>query len=210
MATKVKFLDLSLIIYKELSSVLGFGFLASFSCIGFGLVSTLMLEDIFPRLFGAFFIAVGILLMIGLFKYYAKYNNKVGAVIFEANENGISESHPLDTLENKYLWNAIEKIILTSKYVEKGLDSDGTSYSWNVMLIFFNKNTKNRVDFIQLSQKQISISPKGNDFITISLPKSGLNEIKEKLDSLAKNKIEILVCERVEFHYGKDTETISP
>ena len=211
MATKVKFLDRSLIIYKELSSVLGFGFLASVSCIGFGAVfSTLMSEDIFPRLFRAFFIAVGILFMLSLPKYYAKYKNKVGAVIFEANENGISESHPLDTLENKYCWNSIEKIILTSKYVEKGLDSDGTSYSWNVMLIFFNKNTKNRVDFIQRSKNQIGISPKGNDFITISLPKSGLNEIKEKLDSLVKNKIEILVCKRIEFHYGKDIETITP
>lgn len=211
MATNVKFLDRSLVIYKELFSVLGVGFLASVFCIGFGIVFTqLMPDDIYPRFFGIMFIAAGILIMLGLPKYYAKYKNKVGAVIFEANENGISESHPLDTLENKYLWNSIEKIILTSKYVEKGLDSDGASYSWNVMLIFFNKNTKNRVGFIQRSKKQISISPKGNDFITISLPKSGLNEIKEKLDSLAKNKIEILVCKRIEFHYGKDIETITP
>lgn len=211
MATKVKFLDQSLVIYQELSSVLGFGFLASVVCIGFGAVfSTLMSDDIYPRLFGVVFIAAGILIMLGLPKYYAKNKNKVGAVIFEANENGISESFPLDTLENTYLWNSIEKIILTSKYIEKGLDSDGTSYSWNIMLIFFNKNTKNKVNLIQRSKKQIGISPKGNDFITIPLPTSGLNEIKEKLDFLAKNKIKSLVCKRIEFNYDKDIETITP
>lgn len=210
MTTKVKLLARSLFLYQELSSVLGLGFLASIICIGFGsVISILMPDNIYPRLFGIVFIAVGLLILLGLPKYYAKNKNKVGAVIFEADENGVSESLPFDTIKNTYHWHSIEKIILSSKYVEKGLDSEGTSYSWNSMLIIFNKNAKDKVNFIHRSKKHIRISPKGNNFITIPLPKSGLNEIKEKLDFLAKNKIDILVCKRIELHYGKDTETIT-
>lgn len=98
-----------------------------------------MPDDIYPRLFGIIFIAAGILIMLGLPKFHEKNKNKEGAVIFEAGVNGVSESTPLNTVENTYPWSSIEKIILTSKYVEKGLDSDGTSYSWNVMIIFFKK-----------------------------------------------------------------------
>lgn len=210
MATKAKFFDQSVIIYKELSSILGFSLLAGIFCIGFGTIFIqLMPDDIYPRLFGIVFIAAGILIMLSLPKFYAKNKNKEGAVIFEADVNGVAESSPLNTVENTYTWNTIEKIILTSKYVEKGLDSDGASYSWNIMLIFFKKNSTDKVGFIPRSKKHIGISPKGNDFITIPLPKSGLNDIKEKLDFLAKNILEISVCKRVEFHYGKDIETIT-
>lgn len=211
MATKVKFFDQSMVIYRELSSVIGFGLLIGVFCVGFGAwFLKLMPDEIFPQLFGIIFIAIGFLFLIGLPKYCGKMKNKLGAIIFEADINGISESTPFNTLENTYSWGSIEKIILTSKYVEKGLDSDGTSYSWNLMLIFLNKKTNDNISFIQRSKKQVSISPEGYDFITIQLPKNNLIDIKEKLASLSKNQIEISVCKRIEFHYGKDIETITP
>jgi len=210
MATKVSFFNQNIVIYRELSSTLGLGLLLSVFCIsfGFGFIK-LMPEDLFPRIFGVVFVAAGILLLVGLPKYYAKMKNKVGDVIFEADANGISESTPFDYCKNEYSWDSIEKITLASKYVEKGLDSDGTSYSWNIMLIYFNKNN-DKINLIQRSQKQISISPEGNDFITIQFPKNSSNDIKEKLLILSKNKIKIVVCKRIELNYNKNIETCTP
>jgi len=211
MATKVNFFDENLVIYRERSNVLGLGLLISVFCIGFGsLFLKSMPDEIFPRVFGMVFITIGILVLIGLPKYYGKMKNKSGAIIFEADVKGISEGSPFNTLENNYSWNSIEKIILASKHVEKGLDSDGASHSWNLMFIFLNKKTNNNIGFIQRSKKQISISPKGHDFITIQLPKNSLIDIREKLASLSNNQIEIFVCKHFEFHYGKDIEAITP
>ena len=169
-----------------------------------------MPDEILPRVFGMLFITIGIFVLIGLPKYYGKMKNKSGAIIFKADAKGISEGSPLNSLENTYSWNSIEKIILTSKYIEKGLDSDGTSYSWNLMFIFLNKKINDNIGFIQRSKKQIGISPKGHDFITVQLPKNSLIDIRENLASLSINQIEISVCKRFEFHYGKDIEAITP
>lgn len=209
MRTKVELSDRNISIYQELSNVLSLGILVSVFCIGFGIsFIRLMPENLYPELFGSIFIAAGILILLGLPKYYSTMKNKVGAIIFEADVNGIAESLPLNTLPYNYSWNSIEKIILTSKYVEKGLDSDGASYSWNIMLIYF-KAQNDKVNFIQRSQKKISISPKGYDFIIIPFPINNLSDIKESLISLSKNTVEIVSCEKIEFHYGKDTETIT-
>jgi len=196
-------------IYQKLSSVLWIGAAASVFCIGFGVgFITLVPASLYPHLFGAIFIIAGILILAGLPKYYSKMKNNIGAIIFEADENGIAESLPFSTFPNKYPWTSIEKIILTSKYVENGLDSDGASYSWNSMLIYF-KATNDKLNFIQRGQKKISRTPKGYDFIAITIPKNKLKDIKEKLMSLSKNTVSVISCQKVEFHYGKDTETIS-
>ncbi|MDQ7072396.1 MAG: hypothetical protein Q9N32_00975 [Gammaproteobacteria bacterium] len=73
MATKVNFFDENLVIYRELSNVLGLGLLISGFCIGFGaLFLKSMPDEIFPRVFGMVFITIGILVLIGLPKYYGK------------------------------------------------------------------------------------------------------------------------------------------
>ncbi len=211
MSTKVKFFDQSMVIYRELSSVIGLGLLTSIFCIVFGvLFLKLMPSEILTRLIGVLFVAIGLLILIGLPKYYEKMKNKLGAILFEADVNGIFENSPLNTLKNTYSWDSIEKILITSKYIEKGLDSDGTSYSWNLMLVFLSKKTNDNASLIQRSKKQVSISPRGYDFITIQIPKNSQIDIREKLACLSKNQIEVSVCKRIEFHYGKDIEAITP
>ena len=210
MIKKAEITDQSIIIYENLVSVFVVSLLAAVFCMGFGsFFFQLGSDDLFPRIFGAFFFFCGVLIIIGLPKYYAKMKDKIGAIFFEANKDGFIEYTPMDTRQNKYLWDAIEKIILTSKYIEKGL-GDGTAYSRNLMFIFFKKNETKKFNFIQRRQRNLNISPKGYGFITVKLPKQDIAEIEEKLASFTNDEIKLIVCKCLEFNHEGDAEIITP
>ena len=77
------------------------------------------------------------------------------------------------------------------------------------MLIYFNHHPDNKINFIQRSQKQISVSPEKFNYTSVSIPKQELQLMTEKLKELSENKIEILNCQKVEFDFNKSTELIT-
>ncbi|MDD5275709.1 MAG: hypothetical protein PHR16_06475 [Methylovulum sp.] len=209
MKTKTKITDASVTIYQEIRFVLMYGLMMGLFCITFGFFfMQIKTEDLFPRIFGAVFMAVGVLLLAGLPKYYAKMKDKVGAIFFEADSNGIVKCQPFDTHANRYSWEVIEKIIFAAKHVEKD-PSDGTSYSSHIMLIYFKQNQCDRFNLIERSKRGLSSTPKGSDFITIGFAKQDADAIKGKLNELSNKQVTLISSDRVEFDYSKKIETIA-
>ena len=212
MKLKIRIADDRLVIYREKIGVIVYVVLAAVLCIAFGLVFFYIGydEDLLAFVvFGIFSFTMGILILLGLPKYYKRLRNESAAVLLIASNEGLSISPMLNApTRYDYDWDLFEKIVLTNQYIEISLGEK--SLSRNLMFIFLRNNSGGSIRFFEYTQRQIAASPEGNYYMSVPFPENELDNIKEAFDKFSNNKIPIIMSDCVEFNFTKKMEEIAP
>lgn len=211
MKIKIRSNEDHLIIYREKFGVIVYIILAAIACLSFGVLFYYIghSEDLLAFVvFGIFSFVMGLLILLGLPKYYSRLKNEHGASLLVASTKGLSITPILNApMPYHYEWESFEKIIITHKYIEKRL---GESYtSQNLMLVFLLNSKRGSINFVEYTKRQISYSPKGNYYMSVPLPNIDLNTIKEKLDEFSESQTPLTICKCVEFNYKEKLEEVT-
>jgi len=201
----------NLIIYREKIGVAVYVILAAITCLSFGVLFFYIgrNEDLIAFVvFGIFSFVMGLLILLGLPKYYGRLKTENGASLLVANNKGLLITPILNApTPYHYEWELLEKIIITRNYIEKRI---GESYtSQNLMLVYLLNSKRGSINFVEYTKRQISYSPKGNYYMSVPLPNIDLNTIKEKLDKFSDSQIPLTICNCVEFNYKEKLEEVT-
>lgn len=195
-----------MVVYREPTGVLLFTIAIAICCLVFGVTFVIVGKaHVFMQIIGGLFAIAGVLMVVGLPKFYRKMQREGGAILLRADPHGLTLAPVLNMEAARYPWSDIERIVLTNKLITRETGERG--YASNQAIVYFRRGgQQDDIKLLQRSRSQIWKSPKGRNVCIVDLPKQGSEQIKAALGRFAAKTSEVLAYSGVTFDYVNDDE----